>query len=199
MKRLEGELEQRDRAIDDLRERERYLTSQLADLGSKDLNFNYGKVEYENYRLDSRRLLKMLKSTQEYQNFADMALDDDGVRFLTNAGKTVKTRLDGPPGQGQIHFCTCNKAFIPEEALWVPEKVYDFGRDFIKGRQGELSQTELELLLYELNKLWREREKRILNHANFQKANEVGKYKRKLRDASRGQSGPGARSEIKGE
>lgn len=46
VKKLEGEVEQRDRVIDDLKARERYLTTQLADLGSKDLNFNYGKVEY---------------------------------------------------------------------------------------------------------------------------------------------------------
>lgn len=186
--------------IDELKARERYLTTQLSELGSKDLNFNYGKVEYENYRQDSRRLLRMLKSTQEYQTFADFALEDDGVRFLTNAGKTIKTKLDVPPGQGQqIHFCTCNKSFIPEETLWVPEKVYDFGRDFIKDRQGEVSQTELELLLYELNKLWREREKRILNQVNGQKASEVGKYKRRLREVSRGHSGSGVRTEGKGE
>ena len=49
-----------------------------------------------------------------------------------------------------------------------------------------MSQTELELLLYELNKLWREREKRILNHVNALKANEVGKYKRRIRDMSSG-------------
>lgn len=85
----------------------------------------------------------MLKSTAEYKTFADFALEDDGVRFLTNASNTVKTRLDAPSDQNHFHFCTCNKAFIPESALWVPEKVYDFGRDFIKDRKGDLSQTEL--------------------------------------------------------
>jgi hypothetical protein len=113
VKRLEGEIEQRDKTIDDLRARERFLTSQLAELGSKDFNFNYGKVEYENYRQDSRRLLRMLKSTAEYKKFADFALDDDGARFLINANQSVKTRLDVPSEQGHIHFCTCNKAFIP--------------------------------------------------------------------------------------
>jgi hypothetical protein len=27
-----------------------------------------------------------------------------------------------------VHFCTCNKAFIPESSFWVPDKVYSFGR-----------------------------------------------------------------------
>ena len=97
----------------------------------------------------------MLKTTAEYKTFADFALEDDGVRFLINANKSVKTRLDAPPDQQHFHFCTCNKAFIPEAAMWVPQKIYDYGRDFIKERKGDLSQAELELLLYELNKLWR--------------------------------------------
>ena len=44
--------------------------------------FDYGRVEYENFKNDSRRLLKMLQTTSEYQQFASLALEDDGVRFL---------------------------------------------------------------------------------------------------------------------
>lgn len=44
VKRLEGQIEEKDRIIDDLKARERYLTSQLAELNSRDFNFNYGKV-----------------------------------------------------------------------------------------------------------------------------------------------------------
>jgi len=48
-----------------------------------------------------------------------------------------------------------------------------------------LTQPELELLLYELNKLWREREKRIINTMSSLKAKEVGVYKRKIKNMSR--------------
>ncbi len=48
--------------------------------------------------------------------------------------------------------------------MWVPESIYEFGKDFIKERMDSsgsmtdaLSKTEYELLLYELNKMWRER------------------------------------------
>ena len=44
IKKLEAVLEARDETIQDLRERERQLTNQLAALNSKDVNFNYGKV-----------------------------------------------------------------------------------------------------------------------------------------------------------
>ena len=83
----------------------------------------------------------MLKSTSEYNKFAEFALDDEGVRFLGNVNKTVKTRLDAPSDKTHFHFCTCNKEFIPETDLWVPEKVYNFGKEFIKEREGNLSQT----------------------------------------------------------
>ncbi len=42
-----------------------------------------------------------------------------------------------------------------------------------------MSEAELELLLYELNKIWREREKRMINWLRAEKAHEVEKYKRK--------------------
>jgi hypothetical protein len=65
-------------------------------------------------------LLKLLKATTEYGKFAELALEDEGVRFLTNANKNIKTVIDGNQGSKTLHFCTCNKAFIPEAALWVP-------------------------------------------------------------------------------
>jgi hypothetical protein len=104
-------------------------------LASKDLNFSHGKVEYENYRQDSKRLLKILKTTAEYRYFADFALQDEGVRFLTNTNKTTKTNLDIPQN-AQIHFCSCNRVFIPEPFLWVPEKAYNYGREFLREHKG---------------------------------------------------------------
>lgn len=68
-------------------------------------------------------------------------MDDDGVRYLNSVSKTVKTKLDVPEGQTIVHYCTCSKAFIPEAALWVPEKAYEYGRQFIKDRNGDLSQS----------------------------------------------------------
>lgn len=167
-----------------MRARERELISRTSDLGSKEFNFNYGKVEYENFRNDTRRLLKMLQTTDEYQQFANLGLDDNGVRFLHEVNKKVKTKMDKSK-QTTLHFCTCNKEFIPEAGLWVPEKIYSFSKEFAKERAGELTQPELELLLYELNKMWREREKRIINTMNSLKAREVGVYKRKIKNLSK--------------
>ena len=43
--------------------KERKYISKNCELESKQLNFDYGKVEYENYKNDSKRLLKMLQGT----------------------------------------------------------------------------------------------------------------------------------------
>ncbi len=77
----------------------------------------YGKVEYENYKNDSRRLLKMLQSTEEYKMFAELAMDDNGVRFLHHVNKDKKGKIDltmnSPTSTStsptRLHFCTCNK------------------------------------------------------------------------------------------
>jgi hypothetical protein len=71
--------------------------------------------------------------------FADLAVNDNGVRFLHHVNKVNKSKIDtnavnskSSNPSAHMHFCTCNKAFIPETSFWVPEKVYSFGKDFIK-------------------------------------------------------------------
>ena len=97
--------------------------------------FDYGQVEYENFRNDTRRLLKMLQTTEEYQQFANLGLDDNGVRFLNSVNKKVKSFLDTKE-KTKLHFCTCNKDFIPESGFWVPDKVYSYAKEFLKEREG---------------------------------------------------------------
>lgn len=53
----------------------------------------------------------MLQNTSEYSYFASFGLDDDGVRFLNEVNKTVKTKID-KPNITNFHFCNCNKEFI---------------------------------------------------------------------------------------
>ena len=60
----------------------------------------------------------MLKLTDEYKEFAKFALDDNGIVFLTEANKTNKTKIDAENMQTskkstKLHYCSCNKEFIP--------------------------------------------------------------------------------------
>ena len=38
------------------------------------------------------------------------------------------------------------------------------GKEFVAERNGQLTESEVELLLYELNRFWREREKKVINY-----------------------------------
>ena len=90
----------------------------------------------------------MLEKTAEYEYFSKFALMDDGVEFLRQPNLFKKTGLDADQKDKKVHFCSCNKEFIPESSFWVPTKIYNFGKDFIVERKGELTKSEFELLLY---------------------------------------------------
>ncbi len=57
----------------------------------------------------------MLQSTEEYQTFANLAIEDNGVRFLHSMNERKKTKIDLLPSGSRgvaktnFHFCTCNK------------------------------------------------------------------------------------------
>jgi HJR/Mrr/RecB family endonuclease len=99
----------------------------------------------------------MLEQTSEYEYFSKFALLDDGIEFLRQPNQRKKSFLDAASAKKPMHFCTCNKEYISESTFWVPEKIYAFGKEFISERKGEFTKSEYELLLYELNRLWRER------------------------------------------
>lgn len=134
--------------------------------------------ECERYRQDQRRLLKMLETTQEYRLFAQFAQQDGGVDFLSAAHRTRPSTLDSARPARSLHFCSCSRELIDELSFWVPERAMAVGKAFLRERKGEVTESELELLLYELNRVWREREKRIVNTLQAQKVREVEKERR---------------------
>jgi|JI6StandDraft_1071083.scaffolds.fasta_scaffold108922_3 hypothetical protein len=182
---LEKEIQRRDDIIAELRNSERTLEKEKLKLYDQEKVWTFGQAEYENFKRDLRRLMEMLKTTAEYREFANLAIADGGARFLHETNRKVKTHIDKPPQAQSMHFCSCNKAFIPEPALWVPDNVYSFAKRYVAERRGELTPAELELLLYDLNKLWRERERTIIDSMNAIKANEIGVYRRRLQNLAK--------------
>ena len=69
----------------------------------------------------------MLQGTEEYRHFADLGVMDGGLNLLMVPKLSKKSALDAA-GQGKVHFCSCNKEFVPESALWVPKGVYSVGK-----------------------------------------------------------------------
>lgn len=57
--------------------------------------------------------------------------------------------------------CKNHELFVDEKMLWVPAEAYKFAHEFRMKYDGRLTENLIEHLLYELNKVWCQREKRI--------------------------------------
>lgn len=61
---------------------------------------------------------------------------DDGLEFLRQPSLFKKSALEAEQKGRKVHFCSCNKEFIPESIFWVSSKIYNFGKEFIVERKG---------------------------------------------------------------
>lgn len=69
---------------------------------------------------------------------------------------------------------------IDEKVLWVPEEAFKFAHEFRLKYQGELTDTLIEKLLFELNKIWSQREQRLIQRIKANCAAEISSLRRQL-------------------
>jgi hypothetical protein len=89
------------------------------------------KVECEQLRIDNDRLLAMLRGTKEYQEFAGF-VEDSGGNVVS------KTAIDE----------------------WLPNEAFQLAHQFRERNGNDLTPALINQLLGDLNKIWRDREKR---------------------------------------
>ena len=125
-------------------------------------------LEVEHLKADNERLLRMLQKTKDYKGFANMCLD--------SAGLGTHMDMDFPaPGAKKGKENNKNKLTDAkaEEDSWIPEQAFKVAHKF-RARHGDLSEKAVDQLLTELNKIWRDREKkqiaRIKSSCNSQVA-----------------------------
>lgn len=70
--------------------------------------------------------------------------------------------------------CQKKDLYIDEKSLWIPQEAYKFAHKFRLEYNGELTETLIEQLLFELNKIWNQREKRIIGSIKAKYSNEAG-------------------------
>ena len=58
--------------------------------------------------------------------------------------------------------CKPDEEIVDEELLWVPEEAFKFIHSFKLKYSGELTDTLIELLLFELNKIWAHRQESVM-------------------------------------
>lgn len=110
-------------------------------------------IEVEHLRNDVRRLLQMLKSTNEFQNFAEFA--DDNTKSITFLKEIpIKSIVDCN--------CACIKCkhvrpclveqskYVDEKMLWAPTEAFNFIHQYRLQYKGELNDTLIENLFFEV-------------------------------------------------
>ena len=101
-------------------------------------------LELECYKADNDRLIKLLNSTKEFKDFAEFAQDNKGsVRYLAGEKKYGKSKIQDEE----------------EEESWIPQEAFKIAHNY-REKYGEgLTETLINKMLKELNKVWRDRER----------------------------------------
>ncbi len=110
-------------------------------------------IEIEHLKNDVRRLLQMLRSTQEYKDFAEFADDTNkSITFLKEI--PIKSIVDCK--------CACIKCkhvrpclveeskYMDEKMLWAPSEAFNFVHQYRLQYKGELNETLIENLFFEV-------------------------------------------------
>lgn len=100
-------------------------------------------LELECIKADNDRLIKLLNSTKEYKDFSDFADDNNKGRVWYLAG-------DKKYGKASNNE--------EEEESWVPQEAFKIAHNYWEKYGTALTETLINKMLWELNKVWRERE-----------------------------------------
>lgn len=139
-------------------------------------------LEIEHLKDDNQRLLQMLKSTDEFKDFAYLSETiPGGVRFIRDTGNKRKaisaatnTKLK------EKGYVPKSQEILKDNQNWVPSEAYDFAVQFKKKYNVDLSENLINELLSSLNRIWREREQKEINRTKNKYQTEIMSLRRKL-------------------
>ena len=110
---------------------------------------------------DNDKLISMLKQTKEYQDFGDFIEDSGGqVRSLAPSSKPPLLQFD--------------------DSSWIPQDAYSLAHSFRLSHGSELTPHLINQLLTDLNRVWRERERKQISRIKQNSLQEIHQLKRQL-------------------
>jgi len=187
VQRLEEELNDKNREIANLKNDLAEAKRTIFDLQQVKKSEGLAMLEIEHLRSDTNRLVKMLRTTQEYQGFADFADDHAGsIRFMKDTIRKTNVDLNhnktyGPSVKESVVERLCVKeSLLDEKEMWIPHDASKFAREFRRTYNGEITDALMDKLLFELNRIWSKRENQRVQRIQSQCAHEIMKLKRKL-------------------
>ena len=126
-------------------------------------------LEIQQLRSDNQRLMRLLKSTSEFNDF--VTIEEGNKRFLP---------LPQDRSRGKSLSTSQKLTSRSEEENWIPAEAYRVAETFRQEQGLALSLAQLNQLLAELNNVWRERERRQVNKIKQETTLEVMNLRRQL-------------------
>lgn len=151
------------------------------------------QLEIEHLKDDNVRLLQMLKTTEEYKDFAYLAENvSGGIKFIKNNEDCKSNRRCKSGCRPAIVNKNKNNCFVKECEKkkfekedpfngdnWVPADAYNCAYEFRNKYNVEMSESLINDLLSALNKIWREREKKQISRIKTKYQSEIMGLRRK--------------------
>lgn len=150
-------LKQKDNEIHEV---QRVLVSKKTD--------NEHEIEIQFLKEDNKRLLSMLKSTEEYKQFC-LKAENNGMTLLNNFSEQHLNTEDNSHLKVKGDY---------KESEWIPKEAIKISNEFMKNTS--LPENQIVDLLNSLNKIWAAREKELVAKINQSHKREIEEYKRKL-------------------
>jgi hypothetical protein len=175
---LKDDLERTKKALEDSNDKAKNLQRTIDDLYINRKSETAMLLEIEHLKDDNVRLLQMLKTTEEYKDFAYLAETvTGGIKFIKTSDSKSKCKSKCVKG--------CERKKIERAdpfngENWVPSEAFNCAYDFRNKYNVEMSEELINDLLSSLNKIWREREKKQISRLKTKYQNEIMGLRRKL-------------------
>jgi hypothetical protein len=111
------------------------------------------RVENEQLREDNAKLMKMIQQTKEFQEFQGFVEDSGGN--VKGVAAPVKVSAEA------------------EQDQWMPQEAFSVAHEFRERHGNDLTPTLINQLLSDLNRIWRERERKQISRIKLQCSQEI--------------------------
>ena len=140
-------------------------------------------LEIQHYKADNERLIAMLSQTKEFAHFGRLAQDSVseggvGIRYLDPLRQpTEDDKCHYPKPKDKLKSVFKDKNECED---WIPEEAYRLAHDFRNKCASSVSQSLMNQLLMDLNRVWRQREKKQLQSHKNEALREIQFLRRQL-------------------
>ena len=125
-------------------------------------------LEIEHLKADNQRLVGLLKQTEEFKDFSELAEAAGGIRYIPQSRSCKAKKCHGEVAAKELDD-------------WVPSEAWRVAHDFLaKYGSSGFKSVHLNRLLEDMNRVWRERERIVITQVKAQCAREVKDLRRKL-------------------